>query len=240
MLAPRVAVVEGEVVEGPRVVLDGDPALALGMVRPADLPVEHMLVEAGEVKVVEVVKMVDLDMVLGPVLVMARLVAMALMVERTLKEVAKVEAVGVDKMVVPDLVPVPVLAMVKLGDMVLTMVLMVVVVHMLKVEAKVEVVAVDKMVDLVRARGLVLDMVKLVDMGPTMADIGLTVVDMLRQVVKVVVAVVGKAFQAVVVLGVAQEAVLDPPVCATHRTFIGTNAHNAYKNATENANVLCV
>jgi hypothetical protein len=95
MLAPRVAVVEGEVVEGPRVVLDGDPALALGMVRPADLPVEHMLVEAGEVKVVEAVKMVDLDMVLGPVLVMARLVAMALMVERTLKEVAKVEAVVV-------------------------------------------------------------------------------------------------------------------------------------------------
>ena len=97
----------------------------------------------------------------------------------------------------------------------------------------VEVEEVDKKVDLGMDLVKVLDMVKLVDMGPTMADIGLTVVDMLRQVVKVVVAVVGKAFQAVVVLGVAQEAVLDPPVCATHRTFIGTNAHNAYKNATK-------
>ncbi|KAF0902623.1 hypothetical protein E2562_018113, partial [Oryza meyeriana var. granulata] len=174
--------------------------------------------------------------VLVPDLAMVRPVDMVLMVvTHMLKEVAKVEAVVVDRMVVLDMVLVPVLAMVKLGDMVLMAV-----VHMLKVEAKVEGVAVDKMVDLGMARVLVLGMVKLVDIGPTMVDIGPMVVDMLRQVVKVVAVVVGKAVQVVVVLGVAQGAVLDPLV-GIHRAFIKTKLQiNGYKNATQDAHVLCI
>ena len=99
MLALVVEVAEGEVVVDQGMVLGGDPALDLGMARQVDLLVEQVLVEAVAAEVVGADKMVGLDMVLDPVLGMARLVDMVLMVEHMLTRVVKVVAVAADRVV---------------------------------------------------------------------------------------------------------------------------------------------
>uniref|UniRef100_A0A0E0L980 Uncharacterized protein n=1 Tax=Oryza punctata TaxID=4537 RepID=A0A0E0L980_ORYPU len=188
MLVLGAAEVEGEVVVGRGMVLGGDLALARGMAKQVDLE-ENMLVGVVGVgvEVVEADKMVVLDMVLDPVLGMAKQGDMDLMVvEHMLKEEVVVAVAAVDKTVGLGMVLVPVLAMVKPVDMVLM-----VVTHMLKEVVKVEAVAVDKMVvpDLVLVP--VLAMVKLGDMVLTMV-LMVVVVHMLKVEAKVEVVAVDK------------------------------------------------
>jgi hypothetical protein len=106
MLAPGVAVVEGEEVVGmgQGMVQSGALARALDMVKQVG-PMELMLVEAEAVEKVEGVKMEDLGMGLAQVLATGRLGDMGLVEDHMLREEVKVEVAVVDKMRVLDQVP---------------------------------------------------------------------------------------------------------------------------------------
>jgi hypothetical protein len=85
---------------------------------------------------------------------------------------------------------------------------------MLREVVRMEVAAADKMVGLDKVLALALDMVR-------RADIGLMVVDMLRQVPKVVAVAVDKVVQVVVDMEAAQGAGLEALAVVTHRPSTG-------------------
>jgi hypothetical protein len=241
MLAPGVAVVEGEEVArmGQGMVQGGDLAQALGMAKQVD-PVEVMLVEVEEM---EGAKMEDLGMGMAQVMCMVRLGDMGLVEDLMLREVDKVEMTAVKKMVGLDVVLALAVALV-LVKLVYTFLIMTLDIVMwaamvvVAEEGKVVQVAVVLGVTLEAVMStfliMALDMImwaarvvvavegKVVQVAVDLrvvpeAVLGtflIMALDVVMQVVRVVVAVEGKVVQVEVDLGVVPEVVLGPPTTA--------------------------